>query len=463
MADIKKKTPVPELPPEQRIEGFQEVSLGYDRDLAELESARCLNCRHKPCVAGCPVGIDIPAFIMKIKSGDPSEAYKILKQSNALPAVCGRVCPQENQCEKVCVRSIQGEPVAIGRLERFAADWHRANEENHPEVPAPNGHKVAIVGSGPASLTCADELAGKGYDVTIFEALHRTGGVLTYGIPPFRLPKDIVEYEVETLILKGVKIRTNFVVGRTETLDQLFADGFEAIFLGVGAGLPTFLSIPGENLNGVYSANEFLTRINLMKAYREDSDTPICDSRSIVVVGGGNVALDAARCARRICRGEVSIVYRRSKEEMPARREEVHHAIEEGIQMRFLTNPVAFIGDANGRLIGADCVEMALGEPDASGRRRPHEVPGSLFRLDTDTVIIAIGTSPNPLLRRTSKGLEVGAKGTIVTDPETGMTSIPGVFAGGDIVSGDSTVILAMGAGKTAAAGIDAYIASIDR
>ena len=268
------------------------------------------------------------------------------------------------------------------RLERFAADWHRANEENHPEVPAPNGHKVAIVGSGPASLTCADELAGKGYDVTIFEALHRTGGVLTYGIPPFRLPKDIVEYEVETLILKGVKIRTNFVVGRTETLDQLFADGFEAIFLGVGAGLPTFLSIPGENLNGVYSANEFLTRINLMKAYREDSDTPICDSRSIVVVGGGNVALDAARCARRICRGEVSIVYRRSKEEMPARREEVHHAIEEGIQMRFLTNPVAFIGDANGRLIGADCVEMALGEPDASGRRRPHEVPGSLFRLD---------------------------------------------------------------------------------
>ncbi len=458
MEDIKKKTPMPEMDPALRVQGFEEVACGYDGDLALRESARCLNCRNRPCVAGCPVGIDIPGFIMKIKAGDPSSAYGILKQNNALPAVCGRVCPQESQCEKVCVRGIQGEPVGIGRLERYAADWHRANEEDHPVIPAPNGHRVAVVGSGPASLTCADDLAGRGYDVTVFEALHRTGGVLTYGIPPFRLPKDIVEYEVEALRLKGVKIRTNFVVGRTQTLDQLFADGFEAVFLGVGAGLPSFLGVPGENLNGVYTANEFLTRINLMKAYREDSDTPICDSLSIVVVGGGNVALDAARCARRICKGEVSIVYRRSEAEMPARREEIHHAIEEGVRMRFLTNPVGFVGDANGRLVGVDCMEMALGEPDASGRRRPVEKPGSLFRIDADTAIVAIGTSPNPLLRRTSKGLETGPHGTINADPVTGMTSIPGVFAGGDIVSGDSTVILAMGAGKKAAAGIDAYI-----
>ncbi len=460
MDDIRRKTPMPELDPALRITGFEEVALGYDADLAAREAARCLDCRHRPCVAGCPVGIDIPGFIRQIKNGDPGGAYSTLKLSNALPAVCGRVCPQENQCEKVCVRAIQGESVGIGRLERYAADWHRANEEDHPEVPASNGHRVAVVGSGPASLSCADELAGLGYDVTVFEALHRTGGVLTYGIPPFRLPKDIVEYEVETLRRKGVTIRTNFVVGRTETLDQLFSDGFEAVFIGAGAGLPSFLNIPGENLNGIYTANEFLTRINLMKAYRDDSATPLCDSSSIVVVGGGNVALDAARCARRICKGDVTIIYRRSEAEMPARREEIHHAMEEGIRMRFLTNPVAFVSDAAGRVSGVDCVEMELGEPDTSGRRRPVEKPGTLFRIDCDTAIVAIGTSPNPLLRRTSPALEANAHGSLKIDPETGMTTMPGVFAGGDIVSGDATVILAMGAGKRAAAGIDAYIQS---
>ncbi len=458
MDDIRRKTPMPELDPALRVTGFEEVAQGYDEGMALREATRCLDCRHRPCVAGCPVGIDIPTFIRQIKEGDPGGAYATLKQSNALPAVCGRVCPQENQCEKVCVRAIQGEPVGIGRLERYAADWHRLHEEDRPSVTAANGHRVAVVGSGPASLTCADELAGHGYEATILEALHRTGGVLTYGIPPFRLPKDIVEYEVDTLRKKGVRILTNFVVGRTATLDQLFADGYEAIFIGAGAGLPSFLGVPGENLNGVFTANEFLTRVNLMKAYRDDSPTPLCDSGSIVVVGGGNVALDAARCARRICRGDVTIVYRRSREEMPARREEIHHAIEEGVHMRFLTNPIGFTGDASGRVSGVDCVEMELGEPDATGRRRPVAKAGTHTTLACDTVIVAIGTSPNPLLRRATPQLAANERGSLVVDPETGMTSMPGVFAGGDIVSGDATVILAMGAGKRAAAGIDAYI-----
>ena len=453
------KNPMPAQEPDVRNKNFNEVALGYTEEIALDEAARCLNCKNMPCVKGCPVQIHIPAFIEKVKEGDYEAAYQVIAQASSLPAVCGRVCPQESQCEKYCVRGIKGEPVGIGRLERFVADWHREHSDGSVQVPEKNGHKVAVVGSGPAGLTCAGELARRGYEVSVFEALHVAGGVLMYGIPEFRLPKHIVQAEIDTLKKLGVHIETNVVIGKTESVDELFAEGFEAVFIGSGAGLPSFMHIPGENLTGVYSANEFLTRVNLMKAYKEDSRTPVFHAQKVAVVGGGNVAMDAARCAKRLGAEEVSIVYRRSEAELPARAEEVEHAKEEGIVFRFLTNPTAILEGENGLVAGMTCIRMELGEPDASGRRRPVEVPGSEFTIDCDAVIMALGTSPNPLIKNTTKGLDTQRWGGIIAD-ERGQTSRPGVFAGGDAVTGAATVILAMGAGKTAAESIDAYIRS---
>ncbi len=454
-----KKNEMPVQDPMVRNGNFLEVALGYTEEQAVNEAERCLNCKNKPCVGGCPVAIDIPAFIMKIKERDFEGAYQIIAKSSALPAVCGRVCPQETQCESKCVRGIKGEPVAIGRLERFVADWHNAHATDKPVKPESNGHKCAIIGAGPSGLTCAGDLARMGYEVTIFEALHLAGGVLVYGIPEFRLPKKIVQREIENLEALGVKVETNVVVGRTIEIDELFAMGYEAIFIGSGAGLPNFMNIPGENLKGVYSANEFLTRVNLMKAYLPGSDTPIKDSKNVAIVGGGNVAMDAARSAKRLGAENVYIVYRRGMEELPARKEEVEHAEEEGIIFKTLTNPVAILGDEHKFVTGMKCVEMELGEPDASGRRRPIAKPDSEFVLDVDCVIMSIGTSPNPLIRNTTKGLETNKWGCFIAD-ENGLTSREGVYAGGDAVTGAATVILAMGAGKTAAKAMDEYIKS---
>ena len=449
-----KKNEMPVQDPNVRNKNFKEVALGYTEEQAVDEANRCLHCPKKPCQSGCPVSINIPEFIAKIKERDFEGAYQVIHQSSSLPAVCGRVCPQETQCESKCVRGIKGEPVAIGRLERFVADWHNAHATEAPAVPAPNGHKVAIIGAGPSGLTCAGDLAKLGYDVTVFEALHLAGGVLVYGIPEFRLPKSIVQHEVDNLIAMGVKVNTNVVVGRTIEVDELFEQGFEAIFIGSGAGLPRFMNIPGENFKGVYSANEFLTRVNLMKAYKPESDTPIKKNTSVAVVGGGNVAMDAARCAKRLGAENVYIVYRRGLEEMPARKEEVEHAMEEGIIFKTLNNPVEILADENDNVNKIRCIKMELGEPDASGRRRPIEVPGSEFELDVDCVIMALGTSPNPLIKSTTKGLEINKKGGIVVN-EDGLTSREHVYAGGDAVTGAATVILAMGAGKTAAKAID--------
>ena len=454
-----KKNEMPVQDPMVRNGNFLEVALGYTPEQAVNEAERCLNCKNKPCVAGCPVAIDIPAFITKIKEQDFEGAYQIIAQSSALPAVCGRVCPQETQCESKCVRGIKGEPVAIGRLERFVADWHNAHATELPTKPVSNGHKCAIIGAGPSGLTCAGDLARMGYEVTIFEALHLAGGVLVYGIPEFRLPKKIVQDEIENLKALGVKVETNVVVGRTIEVDELFGMGFEAIFIGSGAGLPNFMNIPGENLKGVYSANEFLTRVNLMKAYRPDSDTPIKNSKNVAIVGGGNVAMDAARSAKRLGAENVYIVYRRGMSELPARKEEVEHAEEEGIIFKTLTSPVEILGDDHKFVTGMKCVEMELGEPDASGRRRPIVKPDSEFVLDVDCVIMSIGTSPNPLIRNTTKGLETNKHGCFIAD-ENGLTSREGVYAGGDAVTGAATVILAMGAGKTAAKAMDEYIKS---
>ncbi len=452
-----KKNEMPSQSPEIRRNNYEEVALGYTEELALDEAARCLNCKNMPCVSGCPVNIKIPHFIKKIAEGDYEGAYKIIADSSSLPAVCGRVCPQETQCEAKCVRGIKGDPVGIGRLERFAADWHNAHSDALPEKPEPNGHRVAVVGSGPSGLTCAGDLAKAGYDVTVFEALHTPGGVLVYGIPEFRLPKAIVKKEISTLRALGVKIETNMVIGKSLTIDELLEDGFEAVYVGTGAGLPRFMGIPGENLCGVYSANEFLTRVNLMKAYREDSDTPIVHAKNVAVVGGGNVAMDAARCAKRLGAETVSIVYRRGEAELPARAEEVEHAKEEGIEFHLLSNPTEILADENGNCAGITCVKMGLGEPDESGRRRPVVIEGSEFRLDADCVIMAIGTSPNPLIRSTTEGLECAKWGGIIAD-EDGLTSRDRVYAGGDAVTGAATVILAMGAGKTAAAAIDRKI-----
>ena len=454
----KNKNPMPLRDPEERRRSFEEVALGYDEETAVNEAERCLNCKNHPCMQGCPVMIRIPDFIRKIAERDYDAAYEIIGESSSLPAVCGRVCPQENQCEKYCVRGIKGESVAIGRLERFVADRHNQTAKQVEKLPEKNGHKVAIIGSGPSGLTCAGDLAKLGYDVTVFEALHLAGGVLVYGIPEFRLPKEIVKKETENLKSLGVTIETNTVIGRTLTIEELMNDmGFEACFIGSGAGLPKFMNIPGENLKGVYSANEYLTRSNLMKAYKPGASTPILEAKKVAVVGGGNVAMDSARSALRMGAEEVYIVYRRGMEEIPARAEEVEHAKEEGIIFRLLTNPTAILGDENGFVRGMTCVEMELGEPDASGRRRPVVKEGSEFELPVDCVIMAIGTSPNPLIKSTTEGLVTEKWGGIVAD-EDGRTSIPGVFAGGDAVTGAATVILAMGAGKKAAAAMDAYI-----
>lgn len=442
-----------------RSHNFDEVALGYTNDMAIEEATRCLNCKHRPCMKGCPVAVNIPDFIVEVAKGDFKKAYEIIHETSSLPAVCGRVCPQETQCERECVRGIKGEPVAIGRLEMFVADWYRKNVKEEYVKPVFNGHKVAVVGAGPAGLTCAGDLAKKGYQVSIFEALHVAGGVLMYGIPEFRLPKEIVQTEIDGLKQIGVEIICNMVIGRSESVDDLFAEGFEAVFIGSGAGLPNFMDMPGENLKGVYSANEYLTRCNLMKAYQSDVDTPIQQAKKAVIVGGGNVAMDAARCAKRLGVEEVSIVYRRSMDELPARKEEVEHAMEEGIVFRLLTNPIQVLGDEYGWVKGLECVTMELGEPDSSGRRRPVEVIGSNFILDIDCMIMAIGTSPNPLIRSTTDGLETNKKGCLLSD-EKGQTSREGVFAGGDAVTGAATVILAMGAGKTAAQAIDEYIQS---
>ena len=452
------KNPMPSQEPEVRKRNFKEVATGYTADIAIDEANRCLSCKNMPCVGGCPVNIKIPEFIKKIKEGDFEGAYSVISESSSLPAVCGRVCPQESQCESKCVRGIKNEPVAIGRLERFAADYHNENSKEAPVRPASNGHKVAIVGSGPSGLTCAGDLAKKGYDVTVFEALHLAGGVLVYGIPEFRLPKSIVQKEVDTLKALGVKVEVNAVIGRTVTIDELLGEyGFEAVFVGSGAGLPRFMNIPGENLKGVYSANEFLTRVNLMKSYNDDSDTPIMHAKKVAVVGGGNVAMDAARSAMRLGADEVYIIYRRSEEELPARREEVEHAKEEGIEFRLLNNPTEIIGDETGFVSKIRCIKMTLGETDASGRRSPVELPGSEYDIDVDCVIMALGTSPNPLIKDTTEGLEISRRGGIITD-ENGKTSRDAIYAGGDAVTGAATVILAMGAGKTAAASIDEYI-----
>jgi glutamate synthase (NADPH/NADH) small chain len=461
-----KRNPMPTQDAAVRAHNFDEVALGYDEGTAIDEANRCLNCKTRPCVQGCPVNIRIPEFIDKIKEGDFEGAYQIIATSSSLPAVCGRVCPQEVQCESKCVRGIKGESVGIGRLERFVADWHNTFASEAPARPNSNGHRVAIVGSGPSGLTCAGDLAKAGYDVTVYEALHTAGGVLVYGIPEFRLPKTIVAREIDTLRALGVNIQTNVVIGKTLTVDELFDMGYEAVFIGSGAGLPNFMGIPGEGLCGVYSANEFLTRSNLMKGYRADADTPMMKGGRVAVVGGGNVAMDAARTALRLGADKVYIVYRRSMEELPARREEVEHAEEEGIEFCLLCSPTEILGyhnpdDArdpkNGFVRGMRCVRMELGEPDAKGRRRPVEIPGSEFEIAVDTVIMAIGTSPNPLIKSTTGGLEVNARGGIVVS-EDGLTSRRGVYAGGDAVTGAATVISAMGAGKTAARAIDAYL-----
>lgn len=452
-----KANEMPHQEPLVRNKNFLEVATGYDAQTAMDEALRCLHCKHKPCISGCPVQIHIPDFIAKVAEGDFEAAYQIISESSSLPAVCGRVCPQERQCESKCVRGIKGDAVSIGRLERFVADWHNSHCKVWPAVPERNGHKVAVIGSGPSGLTCAGDLARLGYDVTVFEALHIAGGVLVYGIPEFRLPKKIVELEVNDLKALGVKIVTNVVIGRSMSIDDLFDDGFEAVYIGSGAGLPRFMGIPGESLKEVYSANEYLTRVNLMKAYQPGSTTPIYHARKVAVVGGGNVAMDAARSAIRLGAEEVYVLYRRSFEEIPARQEEVQHAQEEQIRFQTLTNPVEILGSDDGNVTGVRCIRMELGEPDATGRRRPVPVPDSDFVIDADCVIMAIGTSPNPLIKSTTGGLEVNARGGIVAD-ENGCTSRDGVFAGGDTVTGAATVIKAMGAGKIAAKSIDAYI-----
>ena len=451
------KTPMPEQEPSVRARNFKEVALGYTPEMAIEEANRCLGCKNPKCVEGCPVNVRIPEFIKKVQEGDFKAAYEIISSTNALPALSGRVCPQESQCECKCVRGIKGEPVAIGRLERFVADWYRENINAMPEKATPNGKKVAVIGSGPAGMTCASDLAQKGYAVTMFEALHTAGGVLVYGIPEFRLPKAIVANEVKKLEAQGVEVMTNMVIGRVLTIDELFEMGYKAVFVGSGAGLPMFMNIPGESLVGVMSANEYLTRTNLMKAYDENADTPIIKSKAVAVVGGGNVAMDAARCAMRLGADNVYVVYRRGEAEMPARAEEKHHAKEEGIEFKTLCNPIEILGDENGRVRAIKCIRMELGEPDASGRRRPIEVPGSEFELDVDTVIMSLGTSPNPLIRSTTPGLETNRKGGLIVN-ESEMTTRDGVFAGGDAVTGAATVILAMGAGKKAAAAIDSYL-----
>ena len=451
------KTPMPEQEPQVRARNFKEVTLGYTAEMAIEEANRCLGCKNPKCVEGCPVNVRIPEFIAKVKEGDFQAAYEIITSTNALPALSGRVCPQETQCESKCVRGIKGEPVAIGRLERFVADWYRENVNAMPGKAEPNGKKVAVVGSGPAGMTCASDLAKKGYAVTMFEALHTAGGVLVYGIPEFRLPKAIVANEIEKLKAQGVEVMTNMVIGRVLTIDELFDMGYQAVFVGSGAGLPMFMNIPGESLKGVMSANEYLTRTNLMKAYNPDADTPVIQSKAVAVVGGGNVAMDAARCAMRLGADKVYVVYRRGEAEMPARLEEQHHAKEEGIEFKTLCNPVEILPDENGRVKAIRCIRMELGEPDASGRRRPVEVPGSEFELDVDTVIMSLGTSPNPLIRSTTPGLDTNRKGCLVVN-EDAMTTREGVFAGGDAVTGAATVILAMGAGKKGAASIDAFL-----
>ncbi|MBR2740527.1 MAG: NADPH-dependent glutamate synthase [Lachnospiraceae bacterium] len=460
------KNPMPSQDPQVRAHNFSEVALGYTEEIALDEAQRCLHCKNMPCVSGCPVNVHIPEFIDKIKEGDFEGAYQVIHETSSLPAVCGRVCPQETQCESKCIRGIKGEPVGIGRLERFVADWHRDHSEQKPE-PAPfNGHKVAVVGSGPSGLTCAGDLAKLGYKVTVFEALHTAGGVLVYGIPEFRLPKKIVQQEVDNLIAMGVDVETNVVIGKTLTIDELFEQGYEAVYVGSGAGLPNFMGIPGESLKGVYSANEFLTRSNLMKAYKDDPVTPIMKGGNVAVVGGGNVAMDAARTALRLGADNVYIVYRRSEEELPARREEVEHAKEEGVIFKLLNNPVELLGynnpddrrdPKNGFVVGMKCIRMELGEPDERGRRRPVPVEGSEFVIDVDTVVMAIGTSPNPLIKNTTAGLEVNGHGGIIVD-DNGATSKEGVYAGGDAVTGAATVISAMGAGKLAAKAIDEYL-----
>ena len=456
---VREKNPMPEQAPDVRNKNFLEVACGYTEDMAVNEAMRCLKCRKKPCMSGCPVMVKIPDFIAKVAEGEFEEAYRIISETSSLPAICGRVCPQENQCEGKCVHGKKGEPVAIGRLERFVADWHAANYGNEEIKPAEtNGHKVAIIGAGPAGLACAGDLVNKGYEVTVFESLHKTGGVLVYGIPQFRLPKEIVAAEVAALEAKGVKFVTDAIVGRAITVDELMKEeGFESVFIGTGAGLPAFMNIPGENLLGVCSANEYLTRINLMKAYLPEYDTPIQSAKNIAVVGGGNVAMDAARCAKRMGAENVYIIYRRSAEEIPARAEEIHHAVEEGIDFRYLTNPVAVKGTEDGHVCGIECVKMQLGEPDASGRRRPVEVKNSNFILDVDCVIMAIGTKLNTLILDTTENLQANSRGGIGTD-EAAATNREGVFAGGDAVTGAATVIKAMGAGKVAAAGIDEYL-----
>ena len=452
------KNPMPSQDPKVRNKNFDEVALGYTEEMAIDEAKRCLQCKNPKCMGGCPVHIHIPEFITLVADGKFEEAYQVISKSSSLPAVCGRVCPQESQCEGLCVRGVKGEPVAIGRLERFVADWHNENTKEAPVKPESNGHKVAIVGSGPAGLTCAGDLAKLGYEVTIFEALHLAGGVLVYGIPEFRLPKSIVQKEIDGLKALGVKVETNMVIGRTISIEELKAEyGFEAVFVGSGAGLPKFMNIPGENLKGVFSANEFLTRVNLMKAYKSTSTTPIKENKNVAVVGGGNVAMDAARCALRLGAENVYIVYRRGMEELPARKEEVEHAEEEGIIFKTLTNPTEILGDETGTVSGMKCVEMMLGEPDASGRRRPIVKPNSEHTIEVDCVIMSLGTSPNPLIKSTTSGLSTESWGGIFVD-ESGLSSVEGVYAGGDAVTGAATVILAMGAGKTAAAGIDEYI-----
>ncbi len=454
-----KKTAIPEQDPKVRAANFSEVALGYTEEMAVNEAARCLHCKNQPCVSGCPVNVQIPDFIGLISEGKYVEAYDKIRETNGLPAVCGRVCPQESQCEERCVRGIKGEPVGIGRLERFAADYAIAKGAKASECAAPTGKKAAVIGSGPAGLTCAADLAKAGVDVTVFEAFHTAGGVLVYGIPEFRLPKALVQKEVDALKAMGVKIETNMVMGRVLTIDDLKSMGFETIFIGTGAGLPSFMRIPGENLNGVYSANEFLTRINLMKGYKfPEADTPVIRHQKVAVIGGGNVAMDAARCAKRLGAEDVYVVYRRSEAEMPARTEEVHHAKEEGIIFQFLVNPTEIKGDDKGNVISMTLQKMELGEPDASGRRRPVPVEGSEYDIDVDAVIVAVGTSPNPLMRETTPGLATQKWGGIIVDEETAATSLPGVYAGGDAVSGAATVILAMGAGKTAAKAMLEYM-----